>query len=161
MYTRSDIEIRKATNDELREFCDLVGLVVLNAVEDGPEATGDITFIARMTDGVPVGCCRIDRFSESGDLCMLNYYLCDQFKYAEDVFAEMLFSVLRQVYAEFGVNRVACAPVKKMYPRQRFFPESGFVVEVLFGCVNPNGEYLVEQEYVLYREEFEKRYGNR
>ena len=153
------MNIRKIHDDELREFCDRIGLVVMDAEEGSPESR-DITFVAEKTDGQIVGCCRIDRFEETAALCKLNYYLCRDYEYDEKAFSEMLFGVLRRMFDEFGIGRVACRPVKKMYQREMFFPQNGFVIEVLSGCVNPNGEYLAEMDYVIHREEFDKRYGN-
>ena len=155
------VKIRKTEGAELKKFCDMVGLVVLNAAEgqNGYADPNEITYIAETAaDGMPVGCCRIDDFTD--DRCSVSYYLCKQFEYDEEHFADMLFATLRAVFDEFDVVKAVCKPVKIRYHRQKFFPDSGFVVEVLYACVNPNGEYLVDANYVIYREEFEKRYGN-
>ena len=162
MHGCGHVKIRKSAGAGLKKFCDMVGLVVLNAVDQQPEDTSvdETTFIVESaTDSTPVGCCRIDEFAEDGNRCSVNYYLCKQYEYNETYFSGMLFSVLRAVFREYPVAKIVCKPVKRMYQRQRFFPESGFVVEVLYACVNPNGEYLVDENYVIYREEFEKRYG--
>lgn len=153
------MNIRKIHDAELREFCDRIGLVVMAAEAGRPESR-EITFAAETDEGRTVGCCRIDRFAETDTLCKLNYYLCRDYEYDEAAFSSMLFGVLRRMFDEFGIDRVACRPVKKMYQREMFFPSNGFVIEVLSGCVNPNGEYLAEMDYVMHREEFDKRYGN-
>ena len=161
MYSCDRVKIKKAEGTELKKFCDMVGLVVLNADGEQYDAakSGEITYIVESASSdTPVGCCRIDEFTEGR--CSLNYYLCKPYEYDEEHFADMIFAAMRAVFNEFDVNKVVCKPVKKMFPRQRFFPEAGFVIEVLYGCVNPNGEYLVDANYVIYREEFEKRYGN-
>lgn len=165
MYKSEKIKITRSSRAELKRFCDLVGLVVLDAVDAQDEAYAEdngITFIVESTVGsAPVGCCRIDDFTEDGARCTLSYYMCKEYIYDETCFSEMLFSVLKWIFGSYDVKKIVCTHVKKMFGRQHFFPESGFVVEILQGCVNPNGELLVQEEYVMYREEFDKRYGDR
>lgn len=164
MYAGRSVRLRRIDNEELRQFCDRVGLVVLNAETDGdPEASGTDrgTYIAECIDnGDTVGCCRIEWLSGIG-ICRLDYYLCKAYEYDEERFSDMIFTMLRALFAEQGMEKIACTHVKKIFGRQPFFREAGFVVEVLHACVNPNGERLVEEDYVMYREEFEKRYGDR
>ena len=158
------INLKKADFSEVRSFCDTVGLVVLGAMNisdcEAADHAGEMTFIAEDKSGAPVGCCHIDRFSADGISCRLNYYLCKAYEYDELRFREMLFGTLSALLAERSVDRIICTQVKKMFARQRFFPENGFVVEIINACVNPNGERLVEEDYVIYREEFVKRHGN-
>ena len=164
MFNGNMVDLRKINNAELRKFCDMVGLVVLNAVYDAPEMPGsrDFTVLAEMHDtDVPVGCIRVDEFTGDGRRCTMSYYLCKDYEYDEPVFADLIVAMLKSLFAEFDVESIVCRHVKKIFGRQMYFPEAGFVVEVLDSCVNPNGELLVQLDYVMHREEYEKRYGDR
>ena len=90
------VVLKKADFSEIRNFCDTVGLVVLGAMDmsdcESCVHEGEITYIAENKEnGVPVGCCHVDRFSADGNSCRLNYYLCKEFEYDEARFGEMLF----------------------------------------------------------------------
>ena len=86
MYNGKLVALRKIDNAELKRFCDMVGLVVLDAVDEHPERpeTGDFTVLAeRHDDGAPVGCIRVDEFSAEKSRCSMNYYLCKEYEYDE------------------------------------------------------------------------------
>lgn len=163
MYNGKMIGLRRIDNAELKRFCDLVGLVVLNAVDERPEllGKGDFTVLAeRLDNGAPVGCLRVEEFNGEKNRCTMSYYLCREYEYDEPFFSDIVFAMLKSLFDEFGVESIVCRHVKKIFGRQMFFPEVGFVVEVLESCVNPNGELLVQLDYVMHREEYLKRYGN-
>ena len=163
MYSGKLVGLRRIDNAELKRFCDLVGLVVLGAVDEKTEmfGKGDFTVLAeRLDDGAPVGCIRVEEFSEEHNRCTMSYYLCREYEYDEVFFTDILHAMLRGLFAEFGVESIVCRHVKKIFGRQMLFPETGFVVEILDSCVNPNGELLVRMDYVMHREEYMKRYGD-
>ena len=164
MYNGKLVALRKIDNAELKRFCDMVGLVVLDAVDEHPEKpeNGDFTVLAeRHDDGAPVGCIRVDEFSAEKSRCSMNYYLCKEYEYDEAFFSDIILAMLKSLFAEFDVESIVCRHVKKIFGRQMLIPEMGFVVEVLNSCVNPNGELLVQLDYVMHREEYMRRYGDR
>ena len=164
MYKGKMVNLRRIDNTELKKFCDLVGLVVLNAVDEQPEIPdrGDFTVLAeRHDDAAPVGCIRVEEFTADGRRCTMSYYLCKEYEYDEPFFLDIIHAMLRSLFDEYGMESIVCRHVKKIFGRQMVFPETGFVVEVLDSCVNPNGELLVQLDYVMHREEYMKRYGDR
>jgi len=164
MYNGKIVALRIIDNAELKRFCDLVGLVVLDAVDENPLLHGnrDFTVLAeRLDSGEPVGCLRVDEFSDAESRLSINYYLCKDYEYDEACFSDIIHAMLKSLFEEFDVERIVCRHVKKIFGRQMLFPEMGFVVEVLESCVNPNGELLVQLDYVMHREEYMKRYGDR
>lgn len=163
MYNGNSVGLRKIDNAELKRFCDLVGLVVLNAVEEHPDMpeNGDFTVLAEKNDGTPVGCIRVEEFKKEESRCTMSYYLCREYEYDEPVFTDILHAMLKSLFEMYDVERIVCRHVKKIFGRQMMFPEFGFVVEILDKCVNPNGELLVQLDYVMHREEYMKRYGDR
>lgn len=164
MYDGKMVALRRIGNTELKKFCDMVGLVVLGAVDGSPDmpGNGDFTVLAERHDsGAPVGCIRVEEFSAADKRCTMSYYLCREYEYDEAFFSDIIFAMLKSLFAEYDVERIVCRHVKKIFGRQMFFPEAGFVVEILDSCVNPNGELLVQLDYVMHREEYIKRYGDR
>ena len=164
MYNGNIVGLRIIDNAELKRFCDLVGLVVLDAVDENPLLHGqrDFTVLAeRLDDGAPVGCIRVDEFNAEKNRCTMSYYLCRDYEYDEPFFSDIIFAMLKSLFEEFDVEGIVCRHVKKIFGRQMFFPEAGFVVEILESCVNPNGELLVQMDYMMHREEYMKRYGDR
>lgn len=163
MHNGKMVDLKKIDNAELKKFCDLVGLVVLNAVDEHPELPdkGDFTVLAERRDTAePIGCIRVEEFTPDGKRCTMSYYLCKNYEYDEEYFSDILHGMLRSLFDGFDVESIVCRHVKKIFGRQMLFPETGFVVEVLNSCVNPNGELLVQLDYVMHREEYFKRYGN-
>jgi len=75
MYNGKIVALRIIDNAELKRFCDLVGLVVLDAVDENPLLHGnrDFTVLAeRLDSGEPVGCLRVDEFSDAESRLSIN-----------------------------------------------------------------------------------------